>query len=175
MASRAIGSDLSVYLPKWVATHLREGREPSGAPFVEDAHGAVLFLDIAGFTERTDKLAQRGARGSEELSNLLEDCCAPLTDIVSQHGGDIIAFAGDGFLVLWQNHDISFATHLAVQCAQALQREAENWPGRGDCFCCCECDSDLKLLVISTNLTQQKLLLFVSFGRGRQRAIQHVF
>ena len=132
MAKAAIGSHLSVYLPKWVATHLREGREPSDVPFVEDAHGAVLFLDIAGFTERTDKLAQRGGRGSEELSNLLEDCFAPLTDIVSQHGGDIIAFAGDGFVALWQNHDISFATHLAVQCALAVQRATDKWPWRGE-------------------------------------------
>jgi hypothetical protein len=54
MATGAIGTDLSVYLPKWLATRLREGREPSDAPFVEGGNGAVLFLDIAGFTERTD-------------------------------------------------------------------------------------------------------------------------
>ena len=131
MATGAIGTDLSVYLPKWLATRLREGHEPSDAPFVEGGSGAVLFLDIAGFTERTDKLAQHGARGSEELSNLLEDCFATLIDIVNEHGGDIVAFAGDGFVALWQSKDISYATHLAAQCGLELQQAMDGGPPGG--------------------------------------------
>jgi class 3 adenylate cyclase/tetratricopeptide (TPR) repeat protein len=131
MATGAIGTDLSVYLPKWLATRLREGHEPSDAPFVEGGSGAVLFLDIAGFTERTDKLAQHGARGSEELSNLLEDCFATLIDIVNEHGGDIVAFAGDGFVALWQSKEISYATHLAAQCGLELQQAMDGGPPGG--------------------------------------------
>jgi class 3 adenylate cyclase/tetratricopeptide (TPR) repeat protein len=131
MANGAIGADLSVYLPKWVATHLREDREANDAPFAERREGAVLFLDIAGFSETTNKLAQRGARGSEELSNLLDDCFATMANILNEHGGDIIAFTGDGFVGLWENEEITDAAHLAAQCGLALQEAmgGSSWDG----------------------------------------------
>jgi class 3 adenylate cyclase/tetratricopeptide (TPR) repeat protein len=127
MAIGAIATDLSVYLPKWVIVYLRQAGVSNEAPFVQRVGGAVLFLDIAGFTEKTDKLAQRGARGAEELSNLLDDCFARLTSVLNQHGGDIIAFAGDGFVGFWESEDVNYAAHLAAQCGLALQEVMDSW------------------------------------------------
>ena len=46
-------------------------------------------------------MAQQGERGAEQLSDLLNDCFAILTDVVDAHGGDIVCFTGDGFLAVW--------------------------------------------------------------------------
>src|SRR5271170_4951970 len=67
---------LSVYVPKWVAASIRDRWVDDDAPFTVQRRAAVLFLDVAGFSERTEKLAPLGARGAEELSTLLNGCFA---------------------------------------------------------------------------------------------------
>ena len=70
--------------------------------------------------------ATRG-RGAEQLSGLLNDCFAILTDVVDAHGGDIISFTGDGFLALWDIADPALASCLAAQCALALRDAMSAW------------------------------------------------
>ena len=86
---------------------------------------AVLLLDIAGFTEITDRFAQQAEFGAEQLSELLNDYFPALTDVVDAFGGDIVAFTGDGFLAAWNADDGARATRVAAQCALALQHEME--------------------------------------------------
>jgi adenylate cyclase len=95
------------------------GRKDSA--FAERRHGAVLLLDIAGFTGLTDTLAQRGARGAEELSEILNDRFAELVDIIDHFNGDVVAFAGDGLLGVWEDEDADRAATLAARCSLALQ------------------------------------------------------
>ena len=127
MATAADDTDLRTYLPNWVGSFLCSAQHPDDAPFAEHRIAAVLFLDIAGFSETTERLAQLGARGAEELSNILNDCFASLTGVIDGHGGDIVAFAGDGILAAWEDEHIDRAAHRAAQCGLALREAMESW------------------------------------------------
>ena len=114
--------DVNAYVPRWVRTALAKARFSCSEPVVESTVAAVLLLDIAGFVETTNLLARRGPSGAEEISDLLNGCFGPLTDIIRDHGGDIVAFAGDGILAMWDEAStIDQAAVLAGQCALALR------------------------------------------------------
>jgi class 3 adenylate cyclase/tetratricopeptide (TPR) repeat protein len=116
--------DVNAYVPRWVRTALGKPRFSCGELVVEPRVAAVLLLDIAGSVEITNQLAQRGPGGAEETSNLLNRCFGSLTDIIHYHGGDVIAFAGDGILAMWDDAlPIDEAARLAAQCALALRNE----------------------------------------------------
>jgi adenylate cyclase len=116
--------DVNAYVPRWVRTALAKARFSRSEPVVESTDAAVLLLDIAGFVETTNLLARRGPSGAEEISNLLNGCFGPLTEIIRDHGGDVIAFAGDGILAMWdKDSTIDQAAVLAGRCALALRNE----------------------------------------------------
>jgi adenylate cyclase len=116
--------DVNAYVPKWVRTALGRSRFSSSEPVAESGVAAVLLLDIAGSVELTNQLARRGPGGAEETSNLLNRCFGSLTDIIHDHGGDVIAFAGDGILAMWgEGLAIDEAARLAAQCGLALRNE----------------------------------------------------
>ncbi|WP_188608217.1 AAA family ATPase [Chelatococcus reniformis] len=90
----------------------------------------MLLLDIAGFVEMTNRMARHGPGGAEEVSILLNQCFGPLTDIIDRYGGDIIAFAGDAILAVWDDaFEMDEAARLAAQCALALKREMNERAG----------------------------------------------
>src|ERR1051325_4503146 len=70
-------------------------------PEQERFHAAVLFADISGFTALTERLAQPGPSGAEELTRLLNSYFGRLIDLVNAHGGEIVKFAGDALLAWW--------------------------------------------------------------------------
>src|ERR1700733_11908685 len=95
--------EVNAYVPRWVRAAIAKDRFSKNEPVVESAVAAVVLLDIAGFVETTNQLAQRGPAGAEELSGLLNGCFAPLTDIIPDHGAEVIAFVGDGILAMWDD------------------------------------------------------------------------
>ena len=119
--------DLTGYIPGWVRAYLAGSASSRDAAWLQEREAAALLLDIAGFTELTDRLFQSGERGAEELSNILNSCFGLLTDIVAAHGGDIGNFIGDGFIALWPKDQFEHATHLAAQCALALREGMNDW------------------------------------------------
>ena len=121
-------NDVAAYVPKWIRTFVDEPVDAADThAWASPRPAAVLLLDIAGFTEITDQFAQDADRGAEHLSELLNDCFAVLTDVVEAFGGDIVAFTGDGFLVVWDAGDRARATHIAAQCALALRETMDGW------------------------------------------------
>ena len=78
--------DVNAYVPRWVRAAMAKDRFSRNEPTVESTVAAVVLLDIAGFVETTNQLARRGPAGAEELSGLLNDCFAPLTDIIRDYG-----------------------------------------------------------------------------------------
>jgi len=94
-------------------------------PSYERRPGAVLFIDASGFTELTNRFAARGDVGVEELSELVNAYFGRITDLVIDHGGDVIGFAGDSALAVWPvgaPDRLEDATLRAVECAHAVQR-----------------------------------------------------
>src|ERR1700739_890348 len=125
--------DLNAYVPRWVRTALGKGRFSCSEPVVESGVAAVLLLDIAGFVETTNQLARRGRARAEGVSNLLNRRSGSLTDIIRDHGGDVIAFAGDGILAMWDDTPaIDEAARLAAQCSLALRSEMSKQAESGE-------------------------------------------
>ncbi|MEZ5245963.1 MAG: AAA family ATPase [Acidimicrobiales bacterium] len=61
----------------------------------------VGFVDLAGFTAATERLGRLGARGTEELGELINALFTPAIDIVHRVGGEVGWFAGDAIGVLF--------------------------------------------------------------------------
>lgn len=91
-------------------------------PAARDFVGAVLLLDIAGFTELTEKFALAGAEGAERLSDLLNLHFGPMTDTIIRHGGDVLSYAGDSLLAVWP---ASSLLELGAATAQAARAALE--------------------------------------------------
>ncbi|HWO56115.1 MAG TPA: tetratricopeptide repeat protein [bacterium] len=71
---------------------------------VRGVRGAVLFVDIAGFTRLTESAqARAGTRGIEELTIRLNALFSDLVDAAHQTGGDILKFGGDALLAAFDD------------------------------------------------------------------------
>jgi class 3 adenylate cyclase/tetratricopeptide (TPR) repeat protein len=130
------------YVPAVVARHHSVAPAPD-RPSWRPLRAALLFADISGFTALTERLAQRGPDGVEELSRLLNTSFGQILDTIDAHGGDVVKFAGDALLAIWPVEDegrdqgtenrgqvaaeepmigegLSEATLRAAQCALAI-------------------------------------------------------
>ena len=82
------------YLPALVVSRHMVGAAPA-APVRHRLPAALLFADISGFTALTERLAQRGPDGVEELTRMLNVSFGQILDLIEIHGGDVVKFAGD--------------------------------------------------------------------------------
>ena len=108
------------YVPAAVARHHGAGAPAPDQPSRRPLRAALLFADISGFTALTERLAQRGPAGVEELSRLLNTSFGQILDTIESHGGDVVKFAGDALLAIWPVEDVS-RDH-----SSAPERQAEN-------------------------------------------------
>lgn len=120
------------YVPLLVARRFAGAASSISAPEAETFLAATMFVDISGFTELTERLAQRGPQGEEKLTRLLSDYFGELIDLVSAYGGDVVKFAGDGLSVVWPvgedaDQDLVSATRHAAQCGLAIQSKLNNY------------------------------------------------
>jgi class 3 adenylate cyclase len=114
---------LSSYVAALAARSLVGRREPLREPKGEQFAAAVLFADISGFTALTERLARTGPGGVEELTELLNGCFGQLVQLVLDHGGDVVKFAGDALLALWPaDEDLAGVTARAASCGLAMQQ-----------------------------------------------------
>jgi class 3 adenylate cyclase/tetratricopeptide (TPR) repeat protein len=118
---------LKSYIPDILQGRIANDPTPPNKPFAEDYTAAVLFVDISGFTALTEEFAARGPSGAEDISAILNRFYGQWIDIIKGYGGDIIKFAGDGLLVIWQYNDLEKATLLAAQTAFEARKELENF------------------------------------------------
>ena len=114
---------LTSYVPSLIAHRVAAEPNPIAEPRAESLPGAVLFADISGFTALTERLAQQGPAGAEELAQLLKAYFGKLTVLIAAHGGDIVKFAGDALLALWpaRDEDLPVVTLRAAQCGLVVQ------------------------------------------------------
>jgi class 3 adenylate cyclase/tetratricopeptide (TPR) repeat protein len=114
---------LSSYVAALAARRLVGRHEPLREPEGEQFTAAALFADISGFTALTERLARTGPGGVEELTELLNGCFGQLVQLVVDHGGDVVKFAGDALLALWPaDAGLSAVTARAASCGLAMQR-----------------------------------------------------
>lgn len=118
---------LKSYIPDILQKRIAADPTPPNKPFGESYLAAVLFVDISGFTALTEQFAAKGPSGAEDISAILNDFYGQWINIIKAHGGDIIKFAGDGLLVIWQYNNLEKATLLAAQTALEARKELENF------------------------------------------------
>ena len=121
MSSQPVLDTIASYLPALVVRRLVADPTPIPLPSCDEQQAAVLFADISGFTALTERLAARGAAGAEQLTGLLNTYFGRLIDIVTAHGGDVVKFAGDALLAVWQGEDLATLALRAAQCALLVQ------------------------------------------------------
>ncbi|MBN1611535.1 MAG: AAA family ATPase [Polyangiaceae bacterium] len=101
---------------------------------IQHCRGAVLFVDVVGFTAVTESFAEQGRLGPERLSGLVRRSFGLIVDRVVSFGGDVVAFAGDAVWALWPTPDpdargcdkqLGSSVCLAARCAVGIQRDLE--------------------------------------------------
>ena len=115
------------YVPRRLLRRFVPGGARGSEPGYEAFRGPLLFADISGFTDLTERLARKGPAGTEELTSILNSYFGRLLDLISDHGGDTLKMAGDGLVVAWEAEtpeQVREAVIRAVQCAQEIQRDS---------------------------------------------------
>lgn len=92
--------------------------------------GSLLFVDLSGYSRITAALAHKGAH---VLSSAVNAYLSRLLSIIQQHGGDVIKFAGDAILAVWEGHEQELEINVlcAARCAIVLQQQAGEHPVKG--------------------------------------------
>ena len=111
----------------------------SELPPLRTFEAATLFADASGFTALTEKLAQH-KNGAELMCEIMNRFIGAVIQIVHQHGGDVVKFAGDAVSCIFEVGDVggSGAAHLqqavgrATCCALELHRKLHNFVGYDD-------------------------------------------
>lgn len=86
-------------------------------------HAAVLFVDLSSYSKITAALAHKGAHA---LSTVVNAYLGRLLQIIHSFGGDVVKFAGDAVLVVWEGpeNDLGINVLAAAKCVLTLQGEA---------------------------------------------------
>src|SRR5688572_20769599 len=90
--------------------------------------GAVLFVDISGYTALAETLCGQGPQGIEQLGKTLDLALRGHVRAVHDTGGEIACFAGDAFIAYWPADDGSVPRALsrAHSCARLLHLSSQS-------------------------------------------------
>lgn len=99
---------LSRYLPPPVWSAINQGKEQSLQ--TERKRLTIFFSDIKDFSQLSEELE------AETLTELLNSYLTEMSKIVSQYGGTIDKFMGDGIMVIFGDHDSKGLKSDALRC-----------------------------------------------------------
>ncbi|MEM7347533.1 MAG: adenylate/guanylate cyclase domain-containing protein, partial [Chloroflexota bacterium] len=127
---------LASYVPSQIVGDLARNPAAIAEAKSEQFLAAVLFADISGFTALTERLAQQGPAGAEELTHLINAYFTQLIELITTHGGDVVKFAGDALIALWPvsekkglfHPSLPVAVHRATQCSVLVQEKLDAYP-----------------------------------------------
>jgi class 3 adenylate cyclase/tetratricopeptide (TPR) repeat protein len=103
-------TDLTPYVPRVVVDWLRA--EPDARR--RELEGTLAFVDISGFTAMSERLAQKGKLGAEEVTEVMNRTFARLLDVAYCAGGGLLKFGGDALLLFFSGEE-----HAARACDAA--------------------------------------------------------
>jgi class 3 adenylate cyclase len=120
---------LASYLPSFYLQSLAQRSHPPTQHSLIRTAGAMLLVDVSGFSRITSRLAERGPIGAEQLAEVLDSYFGKITDVIAAHGGDVLCFAGDAAIGLWfqRDHELPDAACLATQAGMAVQQDLEGF------------------------------------------------
>ncbi|MGA2895327.1 MAG: adenylate/guanylate cyclase domain-containing protein [Xanthobacteraceae bacterium] len=109
-AHRMAGNLMSTYVGPNAGERVLAGQIRRG--FTEQIHAAIWLSDMRGFTKLADRLAPQAL---VDLLNRYFDCQVPA---ITEHGGEVLKFMGDGLLAIFP---IGPGLDAADRCAAALK------------------------------------------------------
>ena len=88
--------------------------------------GTLVFVDVSGFTALSEKLAQRGKVGAEQLTDVLNTVFGTMLGLAAARGGTLLKFGGDALFLLFtgEGHAVQAAS-AAVEMRSALAQTAK--------------------------------------------------
>ena len=118
---------LATFLPSFqLRSVVAQGAPQSSPRRLRDA--SVAFVDVAGFTLATEHFAKQGPQGAELLSGALNAYFGRLIEIVSDWGADVLGFAGDAALLLFEDTNGAGAAATTARAAAAALEVQESLP-----------------------------------------------
>lgn len=110
----------------------RAARHPALASgdgwFAQDA--VTVFVDLAGFTSLSERLARHGTPGTEELGMIVRRVIGGSIDAVTLRGGDAVAFGGDAITAAFAAPGAADRAREAAEDVIRLVGEARGMPTR---------------------------------------------
>jgi class 3 adenylate cyclase/tetratricopeptide (TPR) repeat protein len=83
--------------------------------------GTLVFVDVSGFTALSERLAQRGKVGAEQLTDVLNAVFGTMLDLAVARGGSLLKFGGDALFLLFSGPDHAVqAASCAVEMRSSL-------------------------------------------------------
>ncbi|HEX6208622.1 MAG TPA: adenylate/guanylate cyclase domain-containing protein, partial [Actinomycetota bacterium] len=90
---------LRPYLPRLLVRWIEES--PGEAS--REVAGSVAFADISGFTRLSERLAELGKLGAEEVAEAIDSSFTTLLAVAYEEGGSLIKFGGDALLLFFED------------------------------------------------------------------------
>lgn len=140
------------FCPSTLVKHLQQLTRHSSDVRVSkrDFFGTCLLADISGFTFMSAAFSRTGADGLKALHRVTNDLVGKIVEMVYSCGGDVIAFAGDAILCVFE--DAYFAASGHSDELNATPRRLSLGMAEGD--------SGVKALVCAEEITQRVPQLF---------------
>lgn len=116
---------LRSYVPWLVARHFVDRTEQLREPLIDRFAATILFADISGFSKLARHLSsEESSTGPERLTDMLNRYFGALINIIWEHGGDVVKFAGDGLYAVWPTvaHSDKKTEDIAAYAVQAALR-----------------------------------------------------
>ena len=118
--------EVRAFIPRLVQQMVVDDASSLSSAGIDSFDGVVLFADASGFTALTEALAAQASGGAEKLCACLNRFFAILIDVIHEHGGDVVKFAGDALLIVWKSRDVGGmlpAVWAATRCGlTAIER-----------------------------------------------------
>lgn len=122
---------LAKYASQRLLHHLERHPRPPEEPAARTFLGAVMFADMQNFTVLAERLNREDpVRGVKNLADYLDVYIGKLVDLITQHGGDIVKFAGDAVFAVWEEKDgttLLAALRAAVHCGLEIQTQLHRY------------------------------------------------
>src|SRR5262245_23679261 len=108
-------ADLTPFVPRVVIDWLRA--EPGACR--RELEGTLVFVDISGFTAMSERAAQKGKVGAEEVTEVMNLVFARLLEVAYAGGGGLLKFGGDALLLFFTGEQ---HTERACDAAYGMRR-----------------------------------------------------
>ncbi|KAJ8717345.1 hypothetical protein PYW08_005744 [Mythimna loreyi] len=86
---------------------------------------ALMFCDVAGFTNLCEKYTSFGRGGPSRLTKVLNSYIGAMVQEILTHNGDVLKFSGDAFLSMWKKTgklSMQDVVHNAIDCGLIIQK-----------------------------------------------------